>query len=95
MIYAEPNALAEAPERSARREQRPQVATTLRLAAAQLRDDRTTEGRLTQLLAQIPVERLISVAALVLDQCAAEGDATARDAAAHLRAAGLRLTMDR
>ena len=85
MTYPEHNALAEALERIARREQRLQVAATLRLAAAQLRDDRTVEERLTQLLAQIPVEQLISVAALLLEQRAAEGDTRARDAAAHLQ----------
>ncbi|MFL5803547.1 MAG: hypothetical protein ACJ8CR_17610 [Roseiflexaceae bacterium] len=94
MTYPEPNMLADALERSARREQRPQVATTLRLAAAQLREDRTVEERLTQLLALIPVERLISVAALMLDARAAEGDLPARDAAAHLRAAGMLVTME-
>ena len=94
MTDAENDDLARALERAAQREQRPQVASTLRLAAAQLRDDQTVEQRLTQLLAAVPVEHLISVAALLLEQRAAAGDTAARDAVAHLNAAGLIVTMD-
>ncbi len=59
---------AEALERLARREQRPQVAATLQLAAAQLRDDHG-QGAPVGLLALITAERLSSVAAL-LPSCA-------------------------
>lgn len=93
MSDAEHN-LAEALHRAAQREQRPQVAATLLLAAAQLRDDGAAEERLTQLLALIPAERLISVAALLLEQRAAEGDTVAGKAAAHLSAAGLMITIE-
>jgi hypothetical protein len=61
MTDAEYDDLARALERAAQREQ-PQVAATLRLAAAQLRDDGTAEQRLTQLLATVPIEHLVSVA---------------------------------
>jgi hypothetical protein len=94
MTDPEHNALADALHRVARREQRPQVGATLRLAAALLREDQTVEERLTQLLATVPIEHLISIAALVLEQRAVEGDASARGAAAHLNAAGLLLTME-
>jgi mono/diheme cytochrome c family protein len=94
MTDAEISDLADVLERSARCEHRPQVAATLQLAAAQLRGDRIAKERLRQLLALIPVEHLISVAALVLEQRAAEGDAMAWDAGAYLHAAGPIVTMD-
>lgn len=92
MQYEEPNALADALDRAARRAAREQDAAALRLAAAVLRDDaRAASERQSQFLAALDPLQLIGVAALVLDQRAASGASNAR-AAAHVHAAGLILT---
>lgn len=91
MQYEEPNALADALDRAARRAAREQDAAALRLAAAVLRDNKRAAEQQTQFLATLDPLQLISVAALVLDQRAASGASNAR-AAAHVHAAGLILT---
>jgi hypothetical protein len=96
MLYEEPNTLAAALERAARRVPREQDAAALRLAAAVLRDDEIAASeRQTQFLATLDPIQMIGVAALVLDQRGATGDENARSAAAHLHTAGLILTNER
>jgi hypothetical protein len=84
-------ALAHTLEQLAHDQAQPHHVSILRLAAALLRNAPDLDQQLSQLLAQLPAEQLISIAAIVLEQQAAAGDPTASKAAAHLNLAGLLL----
>jgi hypothetical protein len=91
MATIDPIALAHTLEQLAHSQAQPHHASILRLAAAQLRNDPDLDQHLSQLLAQLPAEQLIGIAAIALEQQAAAGDPSAAKAAAHLNLAGLLL----